>query len=112
MKYKRTDVRKFFAAAISSFVAAAVVTDIVVYITDVYTNFMFILHVFSAAYTIVANGRILGEAVKGKWKLTGSAVAHIGFGLLLVGALVAAATNEVISVNSADRKSTRLNSSH
>src|SRR5690606_3547397 len=36
---------------------------------------------------------------KGKWKLTGSAVSHIGFGLLVVGALVAAATNEVISVN-------------
>src|SRR5690606_11567134 len=55
-----------------------------------------------AAYTIVANGRILGEAIRGKWKLTGSAVAHIGFGLLLIGALVAAATNEVISVNSAN----------
>ncbi|HWK98788.1 MAG TPA: cytochrome c biogenesis protein CcsA, partial [Parapedobacter sp.] len=102
MKYKRTNVRKFFAAAIASLVAAAVVTAIVVYVTNVYTNFMYILLVFSAAYTIVANGRILGEAVRGKWKLTGSAVAHIGFGLLLIGALVAAATNEVISVNSAN----------
>ncbi|MGV3764021.1 cytochrome c biogenesis protein CcsA [Parapedobacter sp.] len=102
MKYKRTNVRKFFAVALASLVAAAVLTAVVVYITGVYTNFMYILLVFSAAYTIVANGRILGEAIRGKWKLTGSAVAHIGFGLLLIGALVAAATNEVISVNSAN----------
>lgn len=102
MKYKRTDTRKFFAAAIASLAMAAVLTAIIVYITGVYTNFMYILIVFSATYTIVANGRILGEAIRGKWKLTGSAVAHIGFGLLLIGALVAAATNEVISINSAN----------
>ncbi|WP_257666434.1 cytochrome c biogenesis protein CcsA [Parapedobacter tibetensis] len=99
MKYKRTDVRKFYVSAIASLVVAVVITAIVVYVTKVYTNFMYILMVFAATYTIVANGRILGEAIKGKWKLTGSAVAHIGFGLLLIGALVAAATNEVISVN-------------
>ena len=102
MKYKRTNVRKFFAVAAASLVAAIVVTAVAVYFTGVYTNFMYILLVFSAAYSIVANGTILGEAVRNKWKLTGSAVAHIGFGLLLIGALVAAATNEVISVNSAN----------
>jgi len=43
--------------------------------------------------------RILGEAIKGKWKLACSSVAHMGFALLLIGALVAAATNRVVSVN-------------
>ncbi|WP_262249618.1 cytochrome c biogenesis protein CcsA [Parapedobacter soli] len=102
MKYKRTNVRQFFTTAIISLAIAAVIAAIVVYVTGVYTNFMYILITFSATYTIVANGKILGEAIRGKWKLTGSAVAHIGFGLLLIGALVAAATNEVISVNSAN----------
>jgi len=102
MKYKRTNTRKFYTAALASFVAALVVTGLVVYVTKVYVNFMYILLVFAATYTIVANGRILGEAIRGKWKLTGSAVSHIGFGLLLIGGLVAAATNEVISVNSSN----------
>jgi len=102
MKYKRTNSRKFYSAALASFVAALVVTGLVVYVTKVYVNFMYILLVFAATYTIVANGRILGEAIRGKWKLTGSAVSHIGFGLLLIGGLVAAATNEVISVNSSN----------
>ncbi len=102
MKYKRTDTRKFYAAALVSLLVAAVVTAVIVYVTKVYTNFMYILLVFAATYTLVANGRILGEAFRGKWKLTGSSVAHIGFGLLLIGALVAAATSEVISVNSSN----------
>lgn len=100
MKYKRMDVRKFYAAAIASLVVALVLTAVVVYVTEVYTNFMYILIVFAATYAIVANGKVLGEAIKGKWKLAGSSIAHIGFGLLLIGALVAAATNEVISLNS------------
>ncbi len=100
MKYKRTDVRKFYTAALTTLGIAVLLTAIIVYVTKVYANFMYILIVFASIYTIVANARILGEAIKGKWKLTGSAVAHIGFGLLLIGALVAAATNEVISKNS------------
>jgi len=100
MKYKRMDARKFYAAAIASLVVALVLTAVVVYVTKVYTNFMYILIVFAATYAIVANGKILGEAIRGKWKLAGSSIAHIGFGLLLIGALVAAATNEVISLNS------------
>ena len=100
MKYKRTDSRKFYIAALASLVGALVLTAIVVYITHVYTNFMYMLIVFAATYAIVANGQILADAIRGKWKLAGSSIAHIGFGLLLIGALVAAATNEVVSLNS------------
>jgi len=42
---------------------------------------------------------VLGDALKGKLKLAGSAVAHIGFALLLVGALIAAGTSKVVSQN-------------
>ncbi|WP_257659106.1 heme lyase CcmF/NrfE family subunit [Parapedobacter lycopersici] len=100
MKYRRMDVRKFYIAAVASLIGALVLTAVLVYVTKVYTNFMYILMVFAATYAIVANGQILGEAIRGKWKLAGSSIAHIGFGLLLIGALVAAATNEVISLNS------------
>lgn len=99
MKYKRTDSRKFFISALATFVASLIITAAVVWITGVYTNVMYILLVLAATYSVIANGTILFDAVKGKWKLAGASVAHIGFGLLLIGALVAAATNEVISVN-------------
>src|SRR5690606_20576356 len=102
MKYKRTNVKQFYVSTISSLVIAIILTGGIVYVTKVYTNTMYILITFAATYTLVANARVLGDAFKGKWKLAGSAVAHIGFALLLIGALVAAATNEVISINSSN----------
>src|SRR5690606_19347703 len=66
---------------------------------EIYTNVMYIVLTFAAIFSIVANARVLGDAFRGKWKLAGSAVSHIGFGLLLIGALVAAATQKVVSLN-------------
>ena len=99
LKYKRSDSKKFWAATLASFVFAILISAVIIYFTHVYTNVMYILITFSAVFCILANLRTLGDAFKGKWRLAGSAVSHIGFGLLLIGALIAAATNEVISVN-------------
>ncbi len=99
LKYKNTDYRKFFISMGVSLVAAVLLTGAIVWITGVYTNFMYILLTFAGVFSIIANGKILGEALQGKWKLAGSSVAHIGFGLLLIGALVSASTNTVLSVN-------------
>lgn len=102
LKYKRTDKRKFFISTLSSLIVAIILTAFIVYFTKIYVNMMYILITFAASYALVANAKILGEAIKGKWKLAGSAVAHIGFGMWLIGGLVAAATNEVISINSSN----------
>lgn len=99
LKYKRTDPKKFWAATLASLIVSILLSIVAVYVMKVYTNVMYILITFTAIFCVVANVRILGDAFKGKWKLTGSAVSHIGFGLLVLGALVAAATNEVISLN-------------
>lgn len=102
LKYKRTKIREFFKTTLYALLIALVVTALSVYVTKVYTNFMYILITFASVFALVANGKILIDAFKGKWKLAGSSVAHIGFALLLIGALVAAATNEVISKNSSN----------
>jgi cytochrome c-type biogenesis protein CcmF len=99
LKYKKTDSRKFFISLAVSLVAAVFITAVVVYITKVYTNTMYIVLIYAAVFSILANAKLLGEAVKGKWKLAGSAVAHIGFAMLLMGALIAAATQKTVSVN-------------
>lgn len=99
LKYKKTDAKKFYVSIAVSMVLAVFITAGAVYITKVYTNFMYILLTYAAVFSILANAKLLGDAFKGKWRLAGSAVAHIGFALLLVGALIAAATNNIISVN-------------
>ena len=99
LKYKKTQIRKFYISVISALIVALVVTAVVVIFTGIYHQLMYILLCFAGVYAMVANGKILGEAFGGKWKLAGSAVAHIGFGMLLIGALIAAAKQEVVSIN-------------
>lgn len=100
LKYKKTDTTRFFITTIVYLVCAALITAVIVYITGVYKlRVVFILVMFGAVYSIMANGKIFAEAVKGKIKLAGSAVAHIGFGLVLVGALISAGTSKIVSEN-------------
>ncbi|NGM60315.1 cytochrome c biogenesis protein CcsA [Sphingobacterium sp. SGG-5] len=99
LKYKKTEPKRFWAATLATFVVALILAAVVVYTTKLYSNLMYILITFTGIYCILVNLRILGDAIKGKWRLTGSAVSHIGFALLVLGALIAAATNEVISIN-------------
>jgi cytochrome c-type biogenesis protein CcmF len=100
LKYKKTDTTRFFITTVLYLVSAALLTGIVVYITGLYKlKLVFTLAMFGAIYGILANAKILADAFKGKFKLAGSAVAHIGFALLLVGAIIAAGTSKVISQN-------------
>ncbi|WP_449438750.1 cytochrome c-type biogenesis CcmF C-terminal domain-containing protein [Pedobacter steynii] len=102
MKYKRTDIRKFYSSLVATIIFSAVLTAGFVYITNVYHNLMYILLTFSCVFAIMSNAKILGQGFGGKRKLVGAAVAHIGFALLLLGALVAAATNKPISLNASN----------
>ncbi|MEO6850044.1 MAG: cytochrome c-type biogenesis CcmF C-terminal domain-containing protein, partial [Mucilaginibacter sp.] len=100
LKYKKTDVTRFFIITIIYLVFAALVTALVVYTTGLYKlHFVYQLVMFGAVYSISVNGKVLADAINGKFKLAGSAVAHIGFGLMLVGALIAAGTRKVVSEN-------------
>jgi cytochrome c-type biogenesis protein CcmF len=100
LKYKRTDPRKFYSSLISSVVFAMVITGVMVWATGIYTNLMYIILTFSCIFAILANARLLtGVFAKRGSKLAGSAIAHIGFAILLIGALVAAATSQPISIN-------------
>jgi len=96
LKYKRTDPRKFYSSLISSIVFSLAITAGFVYLTGIYTNLMYIILTFSCVFAILSNARLLSGKAN---KLAGAAVAHVGFALLLVGALVAAATSNTISIN-------------
>jgi cytochrome c-type biogenesis protein CcmF len=102
LKYKKTDTTRFFITTLIYFVFSALIAGLIVYITGVYKlRIVFSLVMFGAVYSILANSKVLADAFKGKIKLAGSAVAHIGFGLIMVGALISAGTSKVISDNTA-----------
>ncbi|MES2274886.1 MAG: cytochrome c biogenesis protein CcsA [Bacteroidota bacterium] len=100
LKYKKTDSARFFITAILYLVASALISGVVIYLTGVYKlHYVYMLVMFTAIYSVLSNAKVLADAIKGKFKLAGSAVAHIGFGLLLIGALISAGTQKVVSEN-------------
>jgi cytochrome c-type biogenesis protein CcmF len=62
-------------------------------------NWFYVGLMFASVYAIVANLFTMRPYLTGKFKMAGANVAHIGFGLLLVGVLVSSANKQVISIN-------------
>ncbi len=107
LKYKKTDPSKILPKVIAYLVLAALIGALIVYVTGVYhLKVVFSLLMIGSVYSVLANGKILVEAFKGKFKLAGSAIAHIGFGLLMVGALISAGTSKVVSENNSGQQFT------
>jgi len=57
------------------------------------------LATFAAVYAIIANAGYIITGIKGKMKLAGASIAHIGFGLVLLGILISASNRTVLSIN-------------
>ncbi len=97
LKYKKNSgegVKKILIYAIISLVLA-----VILFFAFELTSWYFIGLLFSAVYTLVANFILLKPLLKGKGKFVGAAIAHIGFGILLMGVLVSSANKKVISIN-------------
>jgi cytochrome c-type biogenesis protein CcmF len=62
-------------------------------------NYVFIGLLFAGVFAIFSNAVLLVNLLKGKTKQAGASIAHIGFGLLLIGVLVSSANKTVISIN-------------
>ncbi len=57
------------------------------------------LAIFAAVYAVCANAGYIWIGLKGKMRAAGPAVAHTGFGLMLLGILLSSAKKEVLSIN-------------
>ena len=57
------------------------------------------LALFAAIYSVVANASYIPIVLKGKMRAAGPSIAHVGFGLMLVGILLSSAKKHVLSVN-------------
>jgi len=64
-------------------------------------GFLFAIHmaIFAAVYSVVANAAYVWLGMKGKIKAAGASVAHVGFGLVLVGILISSSKKTVLSWN-------------
>lgn len=65
LKYKKTDVTRFFITTAVYLIFAALVAALIVYATGLYKlNFVFVLVMWGAVYSVIANGKVLADALK------------------------------------------------
>jgi cytochrome c-type biogenesis protein CcmF len=106
LKYKYTDTKKLVKNIIWPVLAAVVISLLIAIFGDVnYTKkgpvFLFAIHlaIFTAVYAVTGNLSYIWLVLKGKLKAAGASVAHVGFGMILVGILISSAKKTVLSWN-------------
>ena len=106
LKYRNTN-KKLFLKRVALPTAIALVIGICISIWgDIHydkkgAGFLVAIHiaVFAAVYAVVSNASYIVLALKGKLKAAGASVAHIGFGLVLLGILISSSKKTVLSYN-------------
>jgi cytochrome c-type biogenesis protein CcmF len=106
LKYKYTDTKKLVKNIVWPLLTAVVISLLIAIFGDVsYTKkgpvFLFAIHlaIFTAVYAVTGNLSYIWLVLKGKLKAAGASVAHVGFGMILVGILISSAKKTVLSWN-------------
>lgn len=106
LKYKQTGSKFFWKKIAWPSVAAVVIASLVlafgnINYADHGTGFLGAIWfaLVCSIYAIAANIGYIWIGMKGKLKLSGGSVAHVGFGLMLAGILISSSKKEVLSWN-------------
>ncbi|HYG50053.1 MAG TPA: cytochrome c-type biogenesis CcmF C-terminal domain-containing protein, partial [Flavobacteriales bacterium] len=97
LKYRKSDPAKFFKEILISFGLSLVAAGLILNYYNLKGTHVLLL--FTSVFAVVANLDYFLRLMKGKLNHLGSSIAHIGFGLVLLGALISQARQQVISKN-------------
>ncbi|MDB5228556.1 MAG: cytochrome c assembly protein [Bacteroidota bacterium] len=97
-KYKITDIKKMAIQLSVAFFISAALTIAIVITFNLY-QLDYILLTFCALFSIAANAQYIFQVLKGKFKISGGSVSHIGFAVMLLGILISQGKQEVLSIN-------------
>ncbi len=98
MKFRKPDVKQFWKR-ISVVTAITVVVTAISAWTGNITYPTYVALLFAGLFSVVGNVYYFIIVLSGKWKVSGPAVAHLGFGLMVVGILFSSANKHTISFN-------------
>ncbi|HET6245043.1 MAG: cytochrome c biogenesis protein CcsA [Bacteroidetes bacterium] len=98
LKYKDTSLKEFFKK-ISIALAAAIILSATFAWSLKMDNVFHILLLFTSMFAVIANINYYIFILKGKINFSGASIAHIGFALLLFGALLSTSKSTIISTN-------------
>lgn len=100
LKYKDTSVKYFLGKIARPFAAAAILLVVLLISFDFEAReFPRVALLFATIFAVTANFNYLISIAKGKWDKSGASIAHIGFALLIFGAVISTAQKDIISRN-------------
>jgi cytochrome c-type biogenesis protein CcmF len=103
LRYREFNFSKYAPKFLSHTGIALALSGLLSYLTTLWIDvvaWQYLVLLFFGWFTIVANADYLITFAKGNLKTAGSSMAHIGFGLMIVGILASGLNQEVISRNS------------
>ncbi|MFY7964354.1 MAG: cytochrome c biogenesis protein CcsA [Chitinophagaceae bacterium] len=106
LKYKKTDKKKYFKTLLMPSLLSLVISLLISNFGNIHFDkfgigFLIAIHIaiFSAVYAVIANFSYIYIGLKGNMKSAGASVAHIGFGLVLLGILISSSKKAILSWN-------------
>ena len=106
LKYKETKTPYFLKKIGLPFIVSVLISGLILAYGDInYDKYGigFLIFIWTAiacsVFAIIANLSYLWIGIKGKLKLSGPSVAHLGFGMMLLGILISSSKKEVLSYN-------------
>ena len=98
LRYKKSDMKKTAKTlSISALISIGIAAGIAIGFEISAPHYVLLL--VASLFAIVANFQYLFAVLKGKIRIAGASVAHVGIGLILLGTLLSNHNKEVISIN-------------
>lgn len=98
LKYKKTNLKKVVKNLAIIIVISIVATTILVIVQKIYA-LQLVIFTFAVFFTLVGNLMYLIKMQKGKILKAGGSIAHVGFGMMLLGILFSGYKKDVISLD-------------
>lgn len=106
LKYKNTSGGAFMKKIAVPTVISLIISVLISFLGNISydkhgAGFLAAIHLalFASVYAVVANLTYIWAGLNGKLKAAGASVAHIGFGMMLLGILISSAKKDVLSKN-------------
>lgn len=98
LKYKSNKFLPFIKKIIGPLVASLIIT-IIVGLSLEMQNPYYLAMLFASIFAVAGNLTYVSTVLKGRLGKAGASIAHIGFGFLMLGALISMSSSQVISTN-------------
>ena len=98
LSYGKTNMKKFFKHISLSLIISGVLSVLIASSVNMWHPLYYIL-LWATLFAAISNFEYWRKILNGKWNISGSSIAHIGFSLVIMGALLSNANKNIISNN-------------